>query len=161
MVSKEIQNFIKGIGKAEATQLGREMLDMRAQGVPDEVVDDVFKKRLGLIEEKVEVIEKIQTQPEIKDTLNKILDTVIEQKEGLKSVKEEVRNVKQVVNGINLQPYNVDLPAIGPADLGIKIDAPVDLGKGQNISSSIDVKSEVKKDDTSSIIEKLRQMKGK
>jgi len=157
MVSKVIQEFIKGIGNQEATQLGREMLEMKAQGVPDEVVDDVFKARLGLAEEKIEVLEQVQTNPELKDTLNKILDSVKEQSESLKGVKEEVKNVKKVVN--NIQPYNTDLPAIGPADLGIKVDAPVDIGKGQ-FTSSIELKSEVKKDDTSGIVAKLKSMKG-
>jgi hypothetical protein len=152
MVSKTLQDYISKMPGSAQTALGREMLELKAKGTPEELVDTAIKKRLGLIQDYEDA------NAEIKSTLGEILSSVKE----VGKLKKDVAEVRQAIKDIpatQMMPFNTDLPAISGADFGIKVNDNVSIGSTAGMTSKIVMKEETKKDDTSSITEMLRKVK--
>jgi hypothetical protein len=154
MVSKTLQDYIARMPSSAQTALGREMLELKAHGTPEELVDMAIKKRLGLIQDYD------TDNADIKNALGEILTEVKE----VKKLKQDVADVKKAIKDIPasqqiMMPFNTDLPPISGADFGIKVNDNVSIGSTQGMTSKIVMKEETKKDDTSSITEMLRKVK--
>ena len=148
MLSKSLQDFIKKMPSSQQTEIGREMVQMRINGLPNEMIDDAMSKRLGLVE-KVD-------NTEIKDALGEILINIKDNKKDIAQVKKAISDIPPAQTV--MMPFNTDLAPISGKDFGIKVDDNVSIGDTKGMTSKIVTKEETKKDDTSNIVNLLKQM---
>lgn len=153
MVSENILKYIKNMPASEQTRLGREMLELRANGTPEELIDDVISKRLN--------VPVSNNNGEIKEALGEILTNVKDHKkttEAVNKLKQDLDDIKTAISGI--QVFQTDLPPISGKDFGMAAVAPVvDIGSTKGMESKMVIKEESRKDDISSIADMLRAVK--